>query len=191
MNKEFTQDWFSNNTPKWSVILDRFKDKPDLNFLEIGCFEGRATCWLCDNILTNPTSKITVLDTFRGGDEHHSLDLSELYNRFKNNTQEYGNKVKILANDSMNEYFRGVLKPNTFDFIYIDGSHNAKDVLLDAVNCFNLLKPGGVMIFDDYLWNPFNDPIKAPQIAIDSFLTCFADQCNIIMKEYQVAIEKK
>jgi hypothetical protein len=30
-----------------------------------------------------------------------------------------------------------------FDFVYIDGSHVASDVLQDAVDCFRLLREGG------------------------------------------------
>jgi hypothetical protein len=33
-----------------------------------------------------------------------------------------------------------------------DGSHRARDVLEDAVLSWPLLKVGGIMLFDDYLW---------------------------------------
>lgn len=39
-----------------------------------------------------------------------------------------------------------------FDLVYIDGSHYSHDVLSDAVLSFPLLKVGGHMLFDDYLW---------------------------------------
>jgi hypothetical protein len=44
-----------------------------------------------------------------------------------------------------------------FDFIYIDGSHMRVDVLLDAVLAWQLLKPGGFMVLDDYEWNEYRD----------------------------------
>ena len=40
----------------------------------------------------------------------------------------------------------------SFDIIYIDGSHAVNDVLEDAVLSFRLLKPEGILIFDDYRW---------------------------------------
>ena len=40
----------------------------------------------------------------------------------------------------------------TYDIIYIDGSHATSDVLEDAVLSYRLLKPGGLLIFDDYHW---------------------------------------
>ena len=48
-----------------------------------------------------------------------------------------------------------------FDLIYIDGSHTAADVLTDAVLAFQLLRVGGVMIFDDYLWS------MEPALSVD------------------------
>jgi len=49
------------------------------------------------------------------------------------------------------EFLRSIEEP-TFDFIYIDGDHTAEGVLQDAVLAWRLLKAGGIMAFDDYLW---------------------------------------
>lgn len=78
-----------------------------------------------------------------------------------------------------------------FDFIYIDGSHQAKDVLTDACLSWNLLASGGIMIFDDYQWHPsgFKD-YQTPKPAIDAFLSCFEGRYNPIWSGYQVAIQK-
>ena len=45
MNKQFTTDWFSNNIPNWDIVLQDHKHQPNLNFLEVGCWEGRTTNW--------------------------------------------------------------------------------------------------------------------------------------------------
>lgn len=66
-------------------------------------------------------------------------------------------------------------KKNYFDFIYVDGSHRAPDVLCDAVLGFKLPKVGGFMAFDDYLqaeraWLPYGtDPLRCPKPAIDAY----------------------
>ena len=36
-----------------------------------------------------------------------------------------------------------------FDFVYVDGSHLALDVLVDAALAWRLLSPGGVLVFDE------------------------------------------
>ena len=57
----FTVDWFSHNIPSWDIYLNNFKNKPNLNFLEIGSFQGRSTVWLLENILTENDLKIFVI----------------------------------------------------------------------------------------------------------------------------------
>lgn len=49
------------------------------------------------------------------------------------------------------------LPVNAFDFYYVDGSHVAPDVMADAVLGWRLLKPGGIMVFDDYEWGAYRD----------------------------------
>ena len=76
-------------------------------------------------------------------------------------------------------------KRSYFDMIYIDGSHQAADVLFDAVVSFELLKEMGVLIFDDYLWHEKDMPdgidvLRSPKIAIDSFLNIYARKIKII-----------
>lgn len=78
-----------------------------------------------------------------------------------------------------------------FDFIYIDGSHNAIDVLEDAVLSFRLLKNNGIIAFDDYLWNDeqYSDGTY-PKLAIDAFISIYDHKIKLLYKEYQVWIQK-
>lgn len=165
----FQVDWFDRNAPHWQSYLQRFKDKPDLKFLELGCFEGRATKWLLKNILTDPTSKIIVVDTFAGSPEFSlgNIDSSNLEATFKKNIAHYKDKVEIWKDRTevidKADY-------NQFDFIYVDASHRAIDVLHDGVMSFNLLKPGGSIIFDDYKWLAASEK-ERPYEAIQALIT--------------------
>ena len=83
-----------------------------------------------------------------------------------------------------------------FDLIYIDGSHTAADVLTDAVLAFQLLRVGGVMIFDDYLWSMEPalsvDPLNMPKPAIDAFAMIFMRKMRVLpgLPNAQCYIEK-
>jgi predicted O-methyltransferase YrrM len=78
-----------------------------------------------------------------------------------------------------------------FDFIYIDGSHLGKDVMTDACMAFQLVRSGGVIVFDDYEWTDLPDPIDRPKMAVDYFITLFNKDINLIYSAYQIAIEKR
>ena len=82
-----------------------------------------------------------------------------------------------------------------FDLVYIDASHLAPNVLTDAVLCWELLKDGGMLIFDDYQWkSPAHDrknPLIEPKIAIDAFLRIFGPHLHVIEKGRQMLATKR
>lgn len=195
-NLSFTQDWFSNNIEKWSILLKSLEGKPT-EALEIGCFEGRATKWMLENILTHDDSRITVIDTFAGSIEHHDghadHDFSNTEAIFDFNVwMPYRNKVTKIKDrsfDALVAFNTGYVNKK-YDFIYIDGSHVSKDVMADALLAWPLLAKDGIMIFDDYLWQPYNKPHMEPKLAIDAFMKMMFDESIVLDVGYQVAIQK-
>ncbi|UOF81559.1 methyltransferase domain [Bacteriophage sp.] len=161
-------------------------------FLEVGCFEGRATCWMLENMLADNGS-ITCIDTFEGSEEHTKLELGNLQDIFVHNietsaklTQHY----RVMPMTSYEGLARLIGDKQQYDFIYIDGSHTAPDVMTDACMAFGLLKQGGIMLFDDYLWKDMPGVLHRPKLAIDLFVTLFSEQCDLAMIGYQLAVKK-
>lgn len=182
----FTRNWFDQNIPFWTHFLSNYKDKP-VKYLEIGCFEGKSTLWMMKNILTNKESHATVIDTFQGSPEHEGMNLSKLYETFVDNLKEYLHRITIVKDKSIHALKR---LEDKFDIIYIDGSHKSADVLVDAILSFDLLKKGGMMIFDDYGWIFFKDRLDNPTAGIDAFLDIYSNQYMLVFKAHQVMIEK-
>ena len=194
----FHTDWFTNNIPIWKKLLKKLKHKPDLSFLEIGCYEGMATLWLLENILTHPSSKITVIDTFKGSMENKDpgQNTKNLLKDFKENLASYiskdrGNAKVIIKKGLSRIHLRKFHPQHRFDFIYIDGSHIARDVLEDAILSWRLLKKDGILFFDDYGWRIYKNPLLRPDLAINIFLLIFEGQYQLLHKDYQVALLKK
>jgi predicted O-methyltransferase YrrM len=183
----FTQDWFSRHIPLWERILAPYVAKP-VRALEIGVFEGRSTVWLLDRVLTHPDAGLTWVDTFGGSPENRGLDLSELENRFRANTARFGAKLTGHVGRSQ-DVLRGLVGEQ-FDLVYIDGSHEAADVLSDAVLAWPLLKVDGVLGFDDYAWRMFPEPERCPGLAVDAFLGVMRGRFEDIHRGYQVWIRK-
>ncbi len=189
--KTFSQDWFSPNIPHWDNILKaNFGGKPNLNFLEIGSFEGRSACWTFENVLTHESSRLTCVDPFTGSVEHVNLDLTNLRSIFENNTREWSKKLRIIQKTSRSALPELIVSGEKFDVIYVDGSHLASDVMFDAVNCFELLKVGGVMVFDDYLGGKLvTDQDTKP--AVDAFIFAYQSKVKVFTISYQLWLQKQ
>jgi predicted O-methyltransferase YrrM len=172
----FTADWFCGNERHFRKYLAHLEDTP-CRLLEIGCYEGRATVWLLENIATHPDAAITCIDIA----EQASLRQNILAARSPE-------KVRLEIGRSRN--LLRLCPENSFDFVYVDGSHETVDVLEDAVLSFRLLKRGGIMGFDDYKWKDRAFPSAIPKLAINAFLSIYRRKITVLMKDYQVWIRK-
>lgn len=183
----YSNDWFTHNIPNWTRWLSCLRDKGGLLFLELGCYEGMATRWLLDNILTNPSSSIHVVDTFSGSHEHSRLDTSNMYVNFMNNAG-FEDRVKVFQQKTK-KYL--TCTEESFDFIYVDASHKTKNVLVDGIMGWDKLKKNGIMIFDDYCWKKYPESSDLhPKRGIDHFLERFDSELELIAKGYQVCVKK-
>ena len=185
----FTQDYFSHNIPHLTAMMKRIPEKK--RFLEIGSFEGRSTCWFLEQM--DDDGSITCIDTWMGSEEHVNLNLQELRNRFDENVKSVvkpSQFIRAMQKTSFAGLAMLATAEQEYDFIYIDGSHQAQDVLTDACMAFPLLKKDGVMVFDDYLWGKELGVLHNPKIAVDAFTTIFAEQCHIVGIGYQMAVQK-
>lgn len=175
--------------PNWLIWAGHLRSNPSARGLELGTFQGASAEWALQNLFVGPASHYTCVDTFEGSVEHHlnGIDCTsnekiarEKLSVFNNVTIWKGYSNKFLATTQ-----------DAYDFIYIDAAHDAMNVMRDAVLSFEVLKSGGVIVFDDYTWREMPRPIDCPKMAVDAFLSCYADHLEVLGKGYQVAIRKK
>ena len=183
----YTRDWFTHNAPVLDAVLAPLKGTPARG-LEVGVFEGRSTVWLLEHILTHSDATLTWIDTFEGGPDHAGMDLSGLEDRFRANTAAHAHK--LTGHKGKSQEVLKTLPPASFDFAYIDASHEAADVLADAVLTWPLLKPGGLLGFDDYEWHLNPAPEHRPGPGIDAFLSAMCGRYDLVHKGYQVWVRK-
>ncbi|KAF9526235.1 nucleotide-diphospho-sugar transferase [Crepidotus variabilis] len=84
-------------------------------------------------------------------------------------------------------------KTPSFDWIYVDGSHEADDTMLDAELVWRLAKKNSIIIFDDYLWDKEpEDSMHHPKRGIDAFLLLHQGEYERLSdpSEYQFIIKK-
>jgi predicted O-methyltransferase YrrM len=188
--KSFTTDWTSPHVPIWTELLSGRRHH-SLNVLEIGSWEGRSTIFFLNYL---PHSRITCVDTFGGSQEHNLPELRPFLEgveeRFDQNLAEFSERVEKIKGTSHRALPELALMSRRYDLTYVDGSHRAADVFSDAALAWPMVKPGGMLIFDDYTWNMMPDPIDRPQLGIDAFLASHAGQYREVHRGLQIAIEK-
>jgi predicted O-methyltransferase YrrM len=192
---QFTKDWFGWAPPVWEQLIPMLSGEAGKrNFLEIGSFEGRSTVWTMENMMQKG-DYIYCIDTWEGGEEHGAEDMQAVFERFKANTAIAKDKTKVVRGYAMDtsttELASKIQDGFQYDFIYIDGSHIAKDVLTDACMAWQVLKPKGIIVFDDYVWGDPRDILHRPKAAIDAFTNIFAEEVEIIHVGYQLVVRKK
>jgi predicted O-methyltransferase YrrM len=205
MNKyRFTKKmnfWNVDHHTNFAYIKQLFSDTEEsqLNFLEIGVFEGKTSCWLMDNILS-----IESIHNSKG--MLHCIDPYITKNGEYNLRQHLGDVIfyRAPSGEVLIDLIKG--KVFNFDFVYVDGDHNACNLLEDLLLSWKLLKVGGIMLIDDYEmevtdpwhyvshaeFNKDNPKLRFthPRIAIDAFLNIYRGQFDLIIDNYQIGIKR-
>lgn len=187
----FSYDWVTPHTKEWEKDLQELKDRPDVRALEIGCFEGQSACWFLDNILTHPTSRLICVDPFAVPMATILLRFFEA--RFDENIAASGAANRVTKLIGPSQVVVRTLQPAQFDFIYVDGSHKVGDVLQDAVLAWTVLRPGGIVMFDDYaLVDDVSEGLmaRAPGRALDAFMSILGSSATLMRRDWQLVLRK-
>jgi predicted O-methyltransferase YrrM len=187
----FTFDWVSPHASAWEADLAHLRGKPNVRGLEIGCFEGQSACWWLDNILTDPTSRLTCVDPFAIPMDSTLLRYFERY--FDHNIAASGAGERVTKLTGSSQVVLRTLQPAHFDFVYVDGSHRVGDVLQDAVLAWTVLRPGGTAMFDDYdLVDDVAQGLfaRAPGRALDAFVSIIGEGATIMRRDWQLILKK-
>jgi predicted O-methyltransferase YrrM len=179
-------DWFTGSemNNKLHIFCDKTKEN---KILEIGCFEGLSSIFFADNFLDNPKSSLTCVDPFLTIDnnDHSTFLVNNVENNFDHNISICKNADKIIIHKITSDIFFEN-NNDTYNLIYIDGSHEPEYIKRDMDNSFNRLEKNGIMWMDDYKGG---DGIKIKH-AMDMFLEKYKGQYILIHIGYQLAIRK-
>lgn len=171
--------WHHTHAEKWLEMLKHL-DGTHCQLLEIGSLEGGSALWVADNLLSHPDSRVTCIDNWPKSTREKQFDRNRsLCKRGSQIIKWKGNSQDVLPKVA-----------GAFEFIYIDGSHEGRDVMRDWMLCYPLVKPGGLICFDDYEWSGDRRRFQTPKPAIDSILVLWADKIQLLDKAYQVWVRK-
>jgi predicted O-methyltransferase YrrM len=189
-----TQDWFSHNVEHWRALFPLVSSKQP-RALEIGSWEGRSAVFLL-NELCQEGGSITCIDHF---DLFHTEAGKQRFERIQHNLAATGKQeYRVLPQFSVPALMQ-ILSEETrveepgFDWIYVDGSHEADDTLLDRELVWRLARKGAIIIFDDYHWDKEpEDSVHHPKRGIDTFLSLHKGEYDLLTApdHYQVVLKK-
>lgn len=159
------------NTDIFDKYLSHLKDV-ECNFLEIGTFEGQSTVYLLENW---KHCHVTTIDPIAPYPipGYEDYIKPELLNTIQTNLAPYADRCTYINDFSYNALPTQL--NNSYDMAFIDGDHRALSVLEDAACCYELVKPDGLIIFDDRKWvpkgyKPGEYDMNCPNWGITSFL---------------------
>ena len=200
--RTFTSNWFDTSAkPSLDTVIPALHP---MRILEIGSYEGASACYFIDTLAHSHPIDLFCVDTWEGGIEHAGTDMPSVFERFSANIKDAADAVELfkpnvhVCKGRSDESLVSLLSMHGrgyFDFIYIDGSHQACDVLTDATLAMVLLRVGGIMAFDDYLWYQAlpngQDPLQCPKMAVDAFVTINCRKLQVHnLPAYQLYVTK-
>lgn len=193
MSEEFPNFFKAVGAPNFFARnLLPYKDQP-IKCLQIGAYTGDATQWIFDNIMGHPEASLTDVDPWTGSDEpaHHKLDwksVEEIYLERHQDKIDSG-KLKVFKGTS-DDFFQSEDGRQGFHFIYIDGDHEAAQVLKDGLNAIYRVGIGGIVAFDDYRWTSGKGLWADPKPAIEAIWQCHSNKFQLIDKGEQVWLKR-
>ena len=180
----YNEKWFCNNLNYLTVNFKTVKNVKKI--LEIGSYEGRSAIFFLKNF---SNSNISCVDTWSGSDEHNNVNFDLVEKNFDLNTSFYqSNDILIKHKMTSNEFFKK--NDKYFDLIYVDGDHSADQVKIDLNNSWNVLKNGGFLVLDDYMWWYYKDLKKNPSTPINNFIKENISNISKLTVWHQLIIQK-
>jgi tetratricopeptide (TPR) repeat protein len=185
---QFFQDEFTRKIPVLRKHLQKFVGQSELSLLEVGSGDGRSTCWLIENLLTDTTAQLTCVNN---GSDANRIAM------FESNLDKTGSASQVIKHVGHPELILRSLPLNTYDFIYIQGCSLAPELLTQAVLTWDLLKPKGLLCLDDDETGerspkPMSkDALKQhARLGAEAFLASFFYRFHLLRKGNPVLVEK-
>lgn len=153
-----------DDIPGWFRPVDRdlfrgllswqVANEPPGDLVELGCYLGKSTVVMGEAL--QPGETFTVCDLFgqEPTDVANATENSYSYRtldreQFERNYLRFHPQLPVILAMPTSEILDHV-KPGTARFVHVDASHLYEHVVTDIASARRMLRPGGIVIFDDY-----------------------------------------
>jgi hypothetical protein len=160
----FSKDWAGWLQRKLRVL--RADGYAPRDMLEIGVYEARGTSVAVETL---PSIRAwTGVDPWAGTAPSAVRERAEW--NLRQMRMHSGVSIRIFDTIADAACRRLREAGEQFDLIYVDGDHSAPSVLADSRNAWALLRPGGIVVWDDIPWTPDDSTDTPVRTGVDQFL---------------------
>lgn len=135
-------------------FLDHQQHTPAGDIVELGAYLGKSTILLGEHL--RPADRLVVCDLFGlpAPDEDNAAESSGSYTDltragFEFNYLAFHERLPQIVQTPTSEIL-GYVAPDSCRFVHVDASHLYKHVRGDVTAARTLLRPDGIVVFDDY-----------------------------------------
>jgi len=175
---------------RWPQPLRNFRDhvEPPVDaYLEIGVWRGGSLFPIFEHLRPRYCLAVDAYPAYKKQTAEQNRSVGDaVWERWRRDYPDVSGEFEFAESSVVlprlaetHSYF--------FDLIYVDGSHDGDDVLADAVNCWPLLKTGGLMVFDD--WGKIRNA-DGLRLAVDAFVRLYWYNIFVEFCNWQVGIRK-
>lgn len=156
----------------WRAYLDDGSiSKRPLKYLEIGVLCGANFFSVANTYASHPDSELHCIDPWEPYGENYDHDSN--YENFLKNLEQSEHASRIHVHKGFSGLEIPKFSNEYFDIIYIDGNHDSRHTMEDAVLAFQKLKVGGFLIIDDCTF-------PSVRVALDGFLSSYSEHLTIL-----------
>lgn len=171
--------WFTEDLHTWLVMLS--DPRRPMRVLETGTSDGMSMNVMLDEIFPHSESEVHGVDLYDG----------EAGNKLR---EDLDANVKSGGHASQLHLYEGATREvlawmiagdgfwESFDFIYLNPTHAAPEMLADACQAWSLLKPGGILVLGGG---------EEEKPAHEAFLSVYRQWIQLLLEGKQVAVMKR
>ena len=146
---ETIDGWFNFQSVYKNIVAS---SDDGFHFVEVGSWRGKSASYMAVEIInSNKKIKFDCIDTREGSLEHEHLDIiknKDLYEIFLKNIENFKNIINPIRLPSIEA--AKLYNNNSLDFVFIDASHDYKNVVSDILAWYPKVKNGGIFAGHDY-----------------------------------------
>jgi len=159
---------------RYHQLVDLFRELEFIKGAEIGTARAVYAEILCKGI---PDLKLYCVDPWLAYDEYderwaqEQIEMDRIFEEAKNKLSNYN--CEIIKKTSMEA--SKDFKPNSLDFVFIDGNHDFEYVVNDIIAWMKIVKPGGIISGHDFT----TDVVKGTHFQIPYAVRAYAQAYDI------------